>query len=212
MAFLGLGAGAAAGSTPAWLPYALAGASAVANLASQKELDERRRKILDRMEEFQTGKARQSERSIDDFINAIDPARRAVQNADIRSELQQGLDKSVGAAQALAKPDNFEGRVTDNYTTRRAANDATTTERLKRAMAQLAVIGTPAERSLTTGFALGDAASGVDAANSAIRRTTSAYNTALNGQRPDAFLTFASDALGGMSRASASRGAARGRL
>jgi hypothetical protein len=152
------------------------------------------------MENFQTGKAQEGQRSIERFIEAINPARRAVESSDIRGELQQGLEKSAGAASALSNQDNFAGKVSENYTGRRAANDATTAERLRRAMQQLAIIGTPAERGLRTGLALGDASGGVASANSSIGRSGRVYPQAANAQRPDPFLSFVSQALGGASR------------
>jgi hypothetical protein len=190
MAFLGSAA-----------PYILAGASAVASQRANTDLEERRRAIAQQMEDYQRGKAVKGEDAIQRFIDAVNPARRAADSSDIRAELQQGLEKSVGAAQALAKPDNFEGKVSENYLTRRASNDATTAERLRRAMQQLAIIGTPAERNLRTGFALSDSASDVDSANAAINASTPAYTRAINSLRPDRGLSLASQALGGASMA-----------
>jgi hypothetical protein len=180
---------------------ALALGSALVGEAGNQDLEQRRRKIAKRMDEFQGEKARQGQQSIEKFIAQIDPARRAAESSDIRGELQRGLESSVGASAALSKPDNFAGKVTENYTGRRASNEATTKERLRRAMEQLAVIGTPAERNMRTGFALSDATSGVGAANSSIASTGRAYTRAADSLRPDPFLSFVSQALGGVSRA-----------
>lgn len=191
------------GAETFFAPLVLAGASAAVSSETQRELEGRRRAIAQRMEDYQVGKAKEGQKSIEKFIEAINPARRAAESSDIRGELQQGLDQSVGAAASLSKPDNFAGKVSENYTGRRAMNDATTSERLRRAMQQLAIIGTPAERNLRTGFSLSDAAGGVDASNAAIQSSGRAYNRAFESQRPDQFLNFVSQALGGASRASA---------
>lgn len=165
-------------------PYLVPVATAVYNDRVSKHFADRQKLIASQMGEYQTGKAKEGQASIEDFIKAIAPERRAADASDVTDELGAGLRQSVGAAQAFEKPDNFAGKVTDNYTNRVASNAAAVKDRLAKAMQQLAVIGSPAERNLRTQFRFGDTASAVDAANSAIGSSGRAFQGSIANQRP----------------------------
>src|SRR3972149_6195359 len=161
------------------LPYLLIAGSALLERKNQRDVEGRQKRIIDAMQQYQTGKAKQGQKSIEDFLQTITPERRAAESADTRQELQRGLEQSVGATQAYEKPDNFSGKVSDAYSARRAEGDAATKERVRKAMEQLAVIGSPAEQGLRQQFRFGRAAGDVDAANAAIRNVTPAYEGAI---------------------------------
>jgi hypothetical protein len=184
------------------LPVAAAGAS----YAAQRDVEARQKRIIDQMNAFQTEKAKKGEASVEKFLQKITPEQRAVDSAQVRDELSQGLDKSVGAAAAFEKPDNFAGKVSQGYRDRLASNEGSVKARLEKAMKELAIIGTPAESNLRTQFRFGDAASDVDATNAAINRSTPIYHQAIANQRPHQFLTLLSQVMSGAGSANAGGG------
>jgi len=188
------------------------GGSALVQNQSDRDVEKRQKRIIDAMQEFQTGKARKGEAAIEKFLVESTPQARAAENQDVRSELQRGLGESVGVAQAFEKPDNFSGRVTEGYAGRSASNQAAVKERIRRAMEQLAIIGSPSERGLREQFRFGHAGGDVDAANSAIRNVVPAYHGAISQVRPNAFDTFAAQALMGAGLASADKSKSGGTL
>lgn len=172
----------------------LAGSAVVAD-QSRRDVEKRQKKIADSMEQFQAGKAKQGQAAIEKFLNESTPQARATEDQSVKAELQRGLADSVGTAQSYQKPENFSGKVSESYATRRDANQVALKDRLARAMDQLATIGTPQERSLREQFRFGHAGADVDATNSAIRNVGPAYEGAISRVRPNPFDTFFSQAL-----------------
>ena len=193
------------------IPYLLIAAGAGVSAHSQRETEKKRKRIIDAMQEFQTGKAQQGQKAIGEFLDKSAPEARAAETSAIRDELSSGLRESVDAAHALETPDNFAGQVSESYATRKASNEATTKARLERAMQQLAVIGSPAERGLRENIRFGRAGSSVDAANSAINAVRPAYVGSAERVRPSEFETFLSQVLGGVGMGMAS-GSSRGTI
>lgn len=176
---------------------------------SNRDVANRQKKIIDAMRQFQVGKAQQGQRAISDYLDTITPEKRIAEKNAATSELEQGLRQSVGATQAYETPQNFAGKLSESYKTRAAEGSAATAERIGRAMKQLAVIGTPQEQQQTQGIRFGRAATDVDAANSAIRGVTPAYEGAISRVRPNPWDSFFAQALGGASNAYAGRRAPR---
>lgn len=185
----------------AFLPYLLVAAGAGVGMNADKRAQQRQKRLIDAMEQFQTKKARGSGESIDKFLDTISPTSRAAESSQARGELQGELESSVGAAQAFENPQPIAGRVGSAYTERVASNEAAVKAKLERAMKELAIIGAPKEQSLRQGIRFGRAAGDVDAANSSIRNVGGAYEGAISRVRPSYGETFLSQLLMGLGTA-----------
>jgi hypothetical protein len=90
------------------------------------------------------------------------------------------------------------GAVSPDYQARVASNDADLTSRLKRAVSQLSIIGAPAQQGLAEARRFGVAGGEVDASNTAANNVGAAYNKGIELQRPNSFLTLASQIMKGV--------------
>lgn len=179
----------------------LALGSAALSESSNRDVSDRQQKIIEAMRQYQVGKAQQGQKAISTYLDTITPEKRIAEKNAATGELAQGLRQSVDATKAYETPQNFAGKVSEAYKNRATADTAATSDRISRAMQQLAVIGTPQEQQLSQGIRFGRAATDVDAANSAIRGVTPAYMGAISRVRPNPWDSFFSQALGGASNA-----------
>lgn len=181
-----------------WVPYAMMAVSAVAQGAAQNKADKRKQSLADQMGVFRSKKAEEGRAAIERFLKGVEPEARQEQTGKIQAELEQGLKESIGETMAFEKPDNFAGKVTDDYRRVRAAGQQRTDERLRRAIEQLKVIGTPRERAFQDAFRYGNAAREVGATTGASERVSREYARAIDQVQQDRFLSIASQLAQGL--------------
>ena len=193
----------------AMLPYILAIGGSLIEQASNRDVSDRQKKIIEAMRQYQTGKALQGEAAISKYLPTIAPDALAKERAASTDELAQGLKKSVDTTRAYETPQNFAGKVSESYKQRAASDTASVNDRISRAIQQLSVIGSPENQQQQIATRFGRTAGDVDSANTAIRNVVPAYEGAIGRVRPNYWDTFFSQALKGSGQAAASRGAAR---
>lgn len=174
------------------IPTLLSVGSTVMQHMSQRDKQKRQSKLADDMERYRMMKAREGEAAANKFLETQQPEARAATNAAAKEELQRGFEDSLGTAVAFEKPQNFAGKVTQDYSTRAGANQADLGSRLKSLIGNLATIGTPARRDFDTSLKYSDAAATLGAANQAADNVSQRYAQAIDQVRPDPFLNFAS--------------------
>lgn len=184
-----------------WIAVAAAVASAVMSQQAQSGMEKRQKKLAEAMSNYQLSKSQESQAAIKGFTDTIQPDAKAAERTDINAELEQGLDSSVGAVRKFEAPQQIAGKVSDDFTQRTASNQGTVADRIRRAVQQLSIIGTPAEQGLRESRRLGVAAGTVDGANSAANNVGAAYMRGIQLQRPNPALSFGSQIFGGLSRA-----------
>jgi len=186
--------------------------AAVASVALQKAATDKQqsqqKSLADQMTQYRLKKSDESTAATNKFLDTQRPEARAATTANAQQELAQGLDQSIGAAQAFEKPQNFAGKVTSDYTNRAATDEATLSSRLKTLVGNLSVMGAPARRDFDTSLKFGDAAGTVAGANKAADAVSDRYTTAINNVQPDPFLSFASQLAQGYGMATAGGGGA----
>jgi hypothetical protein len=107
----------------------------------------------------------------------------------------------VSSARAVAAPQTVAGRISDDYTQRTALNESMLSDRLRRAIDQLSVIGAPGEMGLRDARRFGVAGGEVDASNVAARNVGDAYMRGIDLQRPNGNLMLAGEIMKGIGMA-----------
>lgn len=179
----------------------LALGSAAVKARSDYSVNKRQKQIADAMEQYQVGKAAKGREDLTKYLDTITPEARVAEKNAITAELERGQAESVAATKAYETPNNFSGKVSDQYAKRVASGSAMNADRIGRIMKQLSVIGTPVEQQLAQGIRFGRAATDVDAANTAIRGVTPAYMGSISRVRPSIWEDFFSQGLSGASNA-----------
>jgi hypothetical protein len=185
------------------ITLSLMAASFGAQQLAQSDVAGRQKRLLNAMTQYRTQRAANAQQEVEKFLDQQTPEARAAQNTSVQNELQTGLQDSVGAVQKFQQPTFTAGKLSSDYTNRVASNQATTADRIKAAISQLAGIGAPSEVGQVNARRYGQAATEVDAQQRAGVNVGARYQDAIANQRPDPFLSFASQLLQGASMASA---------
>lgn len=183
--------------TAALLPYALAAGSAVIGGLAQSDVTSRQKNLTNQMTAYRSQRAANAESTIENFLRTQDPSARAAQQSSTQADLQSGLNNSVGAVQKFQDQNPIQGKVSQDYTDRVASNAGGMQDRISKAISQLSGIGTPGEVGMQNARTYGLAATDVDAQQRAAGNVSARYMDGINSQRPDPFLGFASQLLGG---------------
>lgn len=174
-----------------WPQIALAVASAALQYKSSQDQQRKQQDLADQMTQYRLSKSREGEAATNKFLASQQPEARAATNTAAEQAIAQGLNTSIGTAQAFEKPQNFAGKVTSDYTNRAASNEADLGNRLKTLIGNLSVIGAPAQRDFNTSLKFGDAVGSVGAANTAANNVGARYSTAIDNVQPDPYLDLA---------------------
>lgn len=182
-------------------PYIFGAASTGLSLMAQQKQEKRQQSIADQMTAYKLSKARETEAATNKFLDTQVPEARAATTAAAQQEIAHSLDQSIGAAQAFEKPETFAGKVSPDYTSRKAANDATLSTRLRSIVNNLSTMGAPARRDFDTQLKLGQASGDVASANSAVNSVSPYFDREferVGKEGPDPFLDFASQLAAGV--------------
>lgn len=144
-------------------------------------------------------KARQARatEAIERYLKRGEIPERDAERLAVRDEMRKNLSDSVGAVEKFSEQPIVQGKTSDAYAQRVAGNAASNTERVKRAIEQLATIGTPSETARRDSVALGRSALDVGAEQDAIRNLDPIYGNMIENVRPNGLLMLASQALQG---------------
>lgn len=167
-------------------------ASAFLKHQAQQEAADRREQLRQAMESYQRSKAREAEGATEALVAKQTPEERGQELNKITADREQSLRDSVGAAQAFEAP-QIAGKLSDDYRAVEEANAARIAERTRRAIAQLATIGAPAEQEREFGMRFGRAAGEVDAANRAGENVGRGYLEDINRVVPDPMTSMIAD-------------------
>jgi len=193
-----------------WPQIAMAVVSYVAQSSAQADQRKRQDNLAAQMNTYQQSKAAESTNAIKNFTNTLTPEQRQQQFEKEQSGIRTNLDSSVQANQSFQAPTESFGKTTADFTTRTAANDATTAGRLKTLLNSLAIMGAPGQRNLTSNVDLHTAAGIVDGANGAANRVGQYYKKAIGEQQPDAGLSLIGGVLSGAARGGVGNAATTG--
>lgn len=185
------------------LSVGLTVASTLLQGAAQSSAARRQKNIVDAMSAYRSQKAGEGQQAINNFLQTIQPGAKDAERTQVQDELRTGLDNSVGAVQKFQAPQQIAGKVSDDFDARTASNNATVSDRIKRAVDQLSIIGAPAEQGMREARRYGVTAGEVDATNSAANNVGARYQDALQTVRPDPFLSLASQLTQGAALAKA---------
>jgi hypothetical protein len=164
----------------------------------QSDVRHRQERLSNAMADYSRTKYGEGRDAINQFLQTIQPQAKADERQQLTDELATGLNQSVSAARAVETPQTVAGAVSPDYQARVASNDADLTSRLKRAVSQLSIIGAPAQQGLAEARRFGVAGGEVDASNTAANNVGAAYNKGIELQRPNSFLTLASQIMKGV--------------
>lgn len=188
------------------LTIAMMAGSTIMQGMAQRSAEKRQKSLSDAMTVYRMQKAGESQEQISKFLETIQPGAKEGERAQVIDELSQGLSDSVGAVRKFEAPQQIAGKVSDDYLNRRASNDASTGETIKRAIEQLSVIGAPGQTDMREARRYGQAATGVQSANQAANNVSGYYQQAIGNVRPDPFLSLGSQVAAGLGMASAMGG------
>lgn len=178
---------------------ALTVASTALQGMQQRSVEKRQRNLADAMGAYRAQKAGEGRAAINQFLDTIQPGAKDSERTAIVKELEGSLSDSVGAVRRFEAPQNIAGKVSPDYEARRASNDQTLTETLKRAIGQLSVIGAPGQQGMREATRYGRTAGEVDAANTASNNVSAHYMQGIQSQAPNPFLSLASQLAQGAS-------------
>lgn len=135
--------------------------------------------------------------AIERYLSRQEMPARDAERIAVRDEMRSNLSDSVGAVEKFSEQPVIQGKTSDAYAQRVAGNAASNAERVRRAIEQLATIGTPGESARRDSVALGRSALDVGGEQDAIRNLDQAYGNMIENVRPNGLLMLASQALQG---------------
>lgn len=168
---------------------------------ADRQAARRRQEMLNLSHQYGLNQAAKSRASIDEYLARFSPEARERETADLRSEVAANLEKGMGVVQPFSAPQDFAGKVSEDYTRAKANATGAAQARVKKAMENLAVMGTPAVRAVADRPALNDASADVALANQAAARARAHYAGTMETVRPDAFTNFIGQVLRGVGQA-----------
>lgn len=175
-----------------WPALLVIAASAFAKHYANQQAAKRQEGFRRSMEDYQRGKARETEAEAENLITKQTPKARADELAEVTAGREKSLRDTVGAAQAFDVP-GVAGKVSGDYRAAQEAEAGTIAERTRRAITQLASMGAPGEQQQRFGIRLGRAAGTVDAANRASENVGRGYLSDISTVRPNQLLSLAGD-------------------
>lgn len=144
------------------------------------------------MDAYQRGKSRESMAATEQMLEKQTPEARSTELADVTRDREASLRDTVGAAQAFDAPATA-GKTSADFQRAQEAQAQSSSERIRRAIEQLATMGAPGEQKLKHQLRFGRAAGVVDASNQASESVGQAYMNDIRNVRPDPFLSLLSD-------------------
>lgn len=174
------------------LSLGLLAASAFMKWQANEDAADKRESYRRSMEQYQRSKARETQAATEALIEKQTPKARSDELQQITDSREQSLRDTVGAAQAFdASP--IAGKLSSDYRSADESNAARIAERTRRAIQQLAIMGSPAEQQQANAIRQGRAAGVVDAANRASENVRNGYMTDISNVRPDPLMSTLGD-------------------
>lgn len=170
-------------------------------MMAQNSAAKKQKNLADQMSAYRSERSAKSREAIEGFLNQQTPEIRGQEKVQVSDELRKGLTDSVGAVQRFEAPQAIAGKVSGEYTDRRAGNESALGDRVRQAIEQLTGIGAPGEMGMREARRFGHTATGVDANTRAAANVGSRYQDAISNVRPDPFLSFASQLVSGVGMA-----------
>lgn len=173
-----------------------AGGSVVSALADREALKKKQR-LADALAQMQRAKAGETMAASQKFIGTLAPERRMAALDQGKNELGARLNEGIGAARAFEAPENFAGKVSDDYRRVRGDAGARADERLQRAVSQLSSIGGADIAALSRNLQFNESGRDINATKGEMDNIGGAYTGAISGVRPDPFLSIAGQLMRG---------------
>lgn len=148
-------------------------------------------KLVSQEQLARSAKAREGTGVTERLIASMEPEARAAQDANIRSQLEGQIGRSLDTARSYETPDPFAGKVSQDYVGARTAGQQTVNDRLRRAFEQMKTLGVPGQRGLEDKFRFSQAASDIGGLQGDSAGLGRAYGAARSLEQPDPFLNLA---------------------
>lgn len=203
-AYPGAAAAFGAEATPSFLsgfnPYAVGaqGISAAMKYGAANESSQRRKSINNALRSYQTGVSRNQEATTKGFTDTLSPEARAAANIAAENEGRLGLERSVGAATALAPTSEPSGKVSDQYRSKQESVALTNSAKIKRAIENLSKMGSTSLAGRDTARRYGRTAGEVGAGTTAIGATEASAGTDISNVHDNALALAGADAISGI--------------
>jgi hypothetical protein len=165
-------------------PLIILAASAAVKRINEQDALRRKQKLANAMADYQRSKSAESMGATEELIKKQTPEARATELADLTLDREKSLRDTVGAAQA-SDAQAAAGKQSSDFSAAQEREANTRSQRLKRAIEQLAITGAPGEQALKSSQRFGRAAGVVDAANRASDYVGRNYLTDIDNTVPN---------------------------
>lgn len=148
-------------------------------------------KLISQEQLARSAKAREGTGVTSRLIDTLQPDARSAQDAAIRAEMEGQLGRSIDTARSYEQPEQFGGKVSDDYYSARETGRQTVNDRLRRALEQMSTLGVSGQRGLEDKFRYSQAASDIGGLQGDSAGLGRAYGAARSLEQPDPFLNLA---------------------
>lgn len=178
-----------------WPALLVLAGSMLAKHMANKQAVNRQNSLQQAMQSYQVSKARGNEQAINQMLGQQTADARAKELQGITTSREGTMQSTVDAARAASPVTQVAGTNTSpDYQKASEAAATRVSDKTKRAIQQLAVMGAPGEQGVASGIRFGRTAGKVDAGNAAIANVGEGYMRDINNVRPNPYLTLIGDA------------------
>lgn len=176
--------------------------------SAAEEANKRRLALAKAMGEYKLANAGKQTSLVNKYLDGNTPAARADATMRATEEAKLGLEQSVGAAQAFAKPGEVGGKVSTAFKDAGAASADAASARNNKLIEALSKMRAPNLVQATNARRHGMAAGEIGGLKTAADTVGGAYGVDIAGVQANPWATMAGDALGGLGKGIAMNDAA----